>query len=164
MTETATSPAPASPEDRELQAILRRAQQVFGALPRPDHFTDHEHCCECAEHDRTLAAHDPASIPREALGHMGWDPITFTDDTAFRYYLPGLIRVVMTTAGDDEYFEQFLWHVSLAAPIQDRHAACTPAEREVVAATLRFLLDYRTAEVEAACQGQELLDALERWH
>ena len=154
---------PGDRRDAALQAVLERAREVFGALPRPAHFTNHTHCCECAEHDRTLAAYDPATIPREALGTMGWDPVSFTTEAAFRYYLPGLIRVVLTAGGEEEYFEQFLWHVHGGATILDRRAACTGPERAVVAAALQYLLEHRADEVEAAGQAGELLDAIARW-
>ena len=88
--------------------LIEKVAAVFGKVARPDHFTDHTHCCECAEHDDTLRVHSPDSIPREALGHAGWDPMTFATDVGFRYYLPAMINFALTASGDDYYIDQFL--------------------------------------------------------
>jgi hypothetical protein len=51
--------------------------QLF-KVPKPAHFTNYRHCCECAEHDATLLAHDVHSISFQQLGNPGWDPLCFT--------------------------------------------------------------------------------------
>lgn len=145
------------------EAIIAEADAVFGKLERPEHSTDHTHCCECREHDEELQPYTPADIPRSALGHGGWDPITFCTDEGFRYFLPGLIRVVLTEAGDDNYYEQFLWHMTPVARGHDRYEICTAEERAVVARALAWLLENRADEIEQECASDALLAALERW-
>jgi len=142
--------------------IIAEAVKLFSDVARPEHFTNHEHCPECKDHDEELLAFNPSSITREALGTMGWDPITFTTDQGFRYYLPGLIRVVLTETGDDSYYEQFLWHV-IGSGDYERIKACTTAEKEVVGKVLQFLLESRTEELEQECLGDDILIAIEKW-
>lgn len=142
--------------------IIAEAMAVFAAVERPAHFTNYEHCSECREHDDVLLAHDPQTITRDALGSMGWDPITFSTDAGFRYYLPGLIRILLTETGYDSYCEQFFWH-AIGGGDYDRSKACTPQEKAVVARALRFLLENRAAEMDAECLSDELLMALEKW-
>jgi hypothetical protein len=48
----------------------QEAQQLF-QMPKPEHFTNHCHCCECAEHDATLLACDVDSISLQQLGNPG---------------------------------------------------------------------------------------------
>jgi hypothetical protein len=60
-------------------------------VDRPEHFTNHEHCDECAEADAFFALHTPESlgalqVPVETL------PLSFLTPDAFRYFLPGLLR------------------------------------------------------------------------
>jgi hypothetical protein len=145
------------------ESIIRKAEEVFSGIERPEHFTNHTHCCECRDHDDELQPFTPATIPRSALGHMGWDPITFCTDQGFRYFLPGMIRIVLTETGEDNYFEQFMWHVSAIAEGHDRYKVCTPAERAVVAMTLNWLLEHRSEEIEQEMVAQDLLSAIERW-
>jgi hypothetical protein len=145
------------------EEIIAKAEAVFGPVERPEHFTDHTHCCECSDHDEELQPYTPANMPRSALGHMGWDPITFCTDKGFRYFLPGMIRIVLTEAGDDNYYEQFMWHVTDVAGGHDRYAACTREERAVVALALAWLLENTCEEVEQEMVAGELLAALERW-
>jgi hypothetical protein len=49
---------------------VEHAKQLF-KVPKPEHFTNYRHCCECAEHDATLLAHDVDSIGIEQLGNPG---------------------------------------------------------------------------------------------
>lgn len=143
--------------------IIARSEEVFADVERPKHFTNHTHCCECRDHDLELQPYTPATIPRTALGTMGWDPITFCTDEGFRYWLPGLIRIVLTQTGEDNYYEQFLWHIQAVEGGHDRYAVCTEEERVVIAMTLAWLLEHRSAEIEQECDSQELLWAIERW-
>lgn len=145
------------------EAIITEAEAVFGKLERPEHFTNHTHCCECRDHDDELQPYTPADIPRSALGHMGWDPITFCTDEGFRYFLPGLIRIAFTERGEDNYYEQFVWHMTPMEGGHDRFTICTAEERAVVARALAWLLENRADEIERECVPDELLAALERW-
>ena len=143
--------------------IISKAFTVFGNAERPEHFTNHTHCCECQEHDEVLRAAAPETIDRESLGSMGWDPITFTTDEGFKYYLPGLIRTVLCAHDENSYYEQFLWHVGDAVQAGYRKLVLSPEEREVIVNTLNYLLDYRAGEIQQECLEQNLLDALELW-
>ena len=48
----------------------QQAKQLF-TVPKPEHFTNYRHCCECAEHDATLVAQDVNAIGIEHLGNPG---------------------------------------------------------------------------------------------
>jgi hypothetical protein len=146
--------------DRQL---IDKANEIFGKVARPEHFTDYTHCCECAEHDETLNAHTPDTITREALGHAGWDPMTFATDTGFRYYLPALIRMALTQTGDDYYIDQFLSQVIRDGPRNSRWCACNPEERALVVKTLHALLDTRAEEIENSLDADRLMRAIDIW-
>lgn len=145
------------------ETIIQKALEIGAEIQRPEHFTDHKHCCECQDHDDELQPYTPANIPRSALGNMGWDPITFCTDDGFRYFLPGMIRIVLTEPGEDSYIEQFLWHLNYVGEGRDWHHVCTEEERAVVGEALRWLLEYRSDEIEMECASNDLLSALERW-
>lgn len=147
----------------DAEEIIARAMAICASLPRPAHFADPGHCCECAEHDAELQPYSPVDLPRAALGTMGWDPVTFVSDDAFRYLLPGLVRVVLTEQGEDSYYEQFLWHLNASLDGLDRRAACTDAERAMVHRVLEFLLEHRADDIETEGLSEDLLSALERW-
>ena len=146
-----------------VEALINEATEVFGKVPRPEHFTNHTHCCECAEHDDTLKAFTPETITREALGHAGWDPMTFATDTGFRYYLPALIRMALTRKDDDYYIDQFLSQVIRDGPRNSRWMACTAEERAVVLKALLALLEERTEEVDNSLDADRLTQAIEIW-
>ena len=147
----------------EHEKLIKEASEVSGKVERPQHFTDYEHCCECAEHDDTLRAFDPDTITREALGHAGWDPVTFATDTGFRYYLPALIRMALTQSGDGCYIDQFLSQVIRDGPRNSRWQACTAEERAVVLKALHALLEDRTEDVDNWLDADRLMQAIEIW-
>ncbi len=146
-----------------VEALINEATELLGKVARPEHFTDYKHCCECAEHDATLTAFTPDTITREALGHAGWDPMTFATDTAFRYYLPALIRMALTKEGDDYYIDQFLSQIIRDGPRNSRWVACTSEERSVVRKTLHTLLEERTKEVDTWLDADRLMQAIDIW-
>jgi hypothetical protein len=49
------------------QEIIDAVRLAFAAAPRPEHFTDLTHCCECAEHDALLASRDVEDDLQRAL-------------------------------------------------------------------------------------------------
>lgn len=146
-----------------VQKLIDEASAVFGEVPRPEHFTDYTHCCECAEHDEVLRKYTTDTITREALGHAGWDPMTFATDAGFRYYLPALIRMALTKRGDDYYIDQFLSQVIRDGPRNNRWLACSQKERAVVLKALHVLLEERTEEVDNWLDADRLVQAIEIW-
>lgn len=152
-----------NPAPQSAETIIGRAEEIFSEVERPQHFTNHQHCCECQEHDDELQPFTPRTVTREALGHMGWDPITFCTVEGFRYFLPGLIRIALTVTGEHNYYEQFLWHLNWDGAGNDRIRACTARERDIVHQSLLWLLENRSREIEEEMASDELLWAIERW-
>ena len=70
------------------------AARVF-EVKKPQHFTNHTHCCECTEHDEVLRAHDRDTIGIEQLGNPGWDPMCLCTVEGFQYYFPALVRLCL---------------------------------------------------------------------
>ena len=101
---------------------LQQATQLFN-IPKPAHFTNYRHCCECAEHDTTLLAYDVNSISLEQLRNPGWDPLCLVSLEGFLYYLPALIRITLDTMAKphERYLDQLLFHLmrdgALADPV-----------------------------------------------
>src|SRR5918992_338549 len=89
-----------------------QAKVVF-SVPKPLHFTDYQHCCECAEHDETLLAYDRDSIGLEQLGSAAWDPLCFSYAEGLMYYMPALIRLTLDGIDNPQqsYLEQMLFHL-----------------------------------------------------
>jgi hypothetical protein len=142
----------------------QRAKVIFN-VPKPEHFTDHRHCCECAEHDQTLLAHDVDSISVEELGHPGWDPLCFTSAEGLLYYLPALIRLTLETIDNREetYLEQMLFHLTYGGAENRIWQACNREQRGFVAEFIRYLISSHSARLEECGCGSEIEKALEVW-
>ncbi len=130
--------------DDELQRMIDDITSAFAGAQRPVHFTDISHCSECAQHDKTLQAAGRDALQLSHVGTPGWDPINFVTDDAYRYLLPGLVRVMVQNPG--QYFDRFLLHLR-----PDRLAAMPAVESRAVE---NFLNRYRERIARQTTSGQ----------
>lgn len=128
------------------RAAWAEVERAFAAAPRPAIFGNPAHCCECAEHEATLAAATRESIGLAELGNPGWDPICFVRDEGYLYYFPATARLALGR-GEAFYLDQFLFHLN-----PWRQALFTPSQRRAVLEYLWALLPYHEEEL----QGCEL--------
>ena len=121
---------------------VQQATQLF-QMPKPAHFTNYRHCCECAEHDATLVAYDVNTIGVEQLGNLGWDPLCFVSSEGFLYYLPALMRITLDTMAKPHarYLDQLLFHLICDGKDHDLVRACSPEQRAFIAGFLQYLID-----------------------
>ena len=143
----------------------QQAKLIF-KVPKPIHFGDYGHCCECAEHEQTLSASDVDSIGLQELGNPGWDPLCFCSAEGLVYYLPAMIRLSLDTidSSTESYLDQMLFHL-----IQDGEGnrlvnACSKQQRKFVAAFLEYLVDNHGPHIEAGVfSTDDILRAYEIW-
>ena len=143
---------------------IQHAKQLFN-VPKPVHFTNYRHCCECAEHDATLLAYDVNSIGVEQLGNPGWDPLCFASVQGLLYYMPALIRLTLETMDkpQERYFGQLLFHLMREDKDHDLVRACSPEQRTLVAAFLAYLIDQYSAELDECTYSDDMLTAYDMW-
>lgn len=136
--------------------VIAEVQKIFAGVPRPEAFIRGTcHCDECLEHDRTLAAHTPATITLKELGSPAWDPMCFANDDAFRYYMPALIRL----AFEDEYYvDQLLFHLNCPGRVE----AMTAPEAQAVQAALWALVENKGQTVLDNLNAQFIEQAIEK--
>ena len=143
----------------------QQAKLIF-KVPKPAHFSDYEHCCECAEHDQTLLTFDVDSIGLAELGNPGWDPLCFSSAEGLIYYLPALIRLTLDTMDkpQDTYLDQMLFHLIYDGPGNRLFSACSKEQREFVAAFLEYLVERYSSQMDAqAFTADDILRAHEIW-
>jgi len=142
----------------------QKAKQLF-QMPKPEHFTNYRHCCECAEHDETLLACDVDSISLQQLGNPGWDPLCFASPEGFLYYLPALIRITLDTMAKphERYLDQLLFHLIRDGKDHDLVRACSPEQRVFIAGFLEYLIDQYATEIDACTYADDMLKACEIW-
>jgi hypothetical protein len=121
---------------------LTRVQDSFTGTGRPDYFTRYWHCCECAEHNDTLSRVTPDTISLQDVGHPGWDPICFTTEHAFTYFLPGLCRLALETH-NAYYLDQFLFHLDQPGRLD----GLSSDQRRALRLFMHHLYDTRLEEI-----------------
>jgi len=143
---------------------IQHAKRLF-TIPKPAHFTNYRHCCECAEHDATLLAHDVDSISLQQLGNPGWDPLCFASSESFLYYVPALIRITLDTMAkpQERYLDQLLFHLIRDGKDHDLVRACSREQRVFVAEFLVYLIDQYGAEIDECTYSDDILKAHEIW-
>lgn len=143
----------------------QQAKLIFNT-PKPDHFTNYWHCCECAEHDQLLLSFDVDSIGLEQLGNPGWDPICFCSPEGLIYYLPALIRITVDTIDDpsQSYLDQLLFHLIKDGPGNSFVTACNEEQRRFIAAFLEYLIAEHAEQIASLVFGtDDALRAHEIW-
>jgi len=140
----------------------QQAKLIFN-VPKPAHFSDYRHCCECLEHDETLLAFDVDCIGLAQLGNPGWDPLCFSSVAGLMYYLPALIRLTLDTIENprETYLDQLLFHLAQDGPGNRLVSACSKEQREFVADFLEYLVDNYSSRIDV---GVFTLDDILRAH
>jgi len=144
---------------------IQHAKQLFN-VPKPVHFTNYRHCCECAEHDATLLAQDVNSIGIKQLGNPGWDPLCFASPEGFLYYMPALVRLTLDTIHkpQERYLDQMLFHLMRDGRDNGVVRACSAEQRAFIAGFLEHVMDqYGTAMDECPFLADDILNAYEIW-
>ncbi len=146
-------------------SIILTVQQAFAERLRPAHFTNFEHCEECAEHDEVLRSRDIDSLSIEDVGNIGWNPVSFTSPQGFAYYLPALVRLALAEPVDPTswYGSQLLFGLCYNGRGNERVLACSVQERRAVVAFLRHLVETRAQLVDSYFCSDDLFQAIEYW-
>ncbi|MEX1254953.1 MAG: DUF6714 family protein [Dehalococcoidia bacterium] len=144
--------------------ILDSIAAAFAGCPRPEHFTDRVHCCECAEHDATLLSRDVETLDHDDVGSPGWDPVCFITPEGFAYYLPALARLALAPEHPQWgwYGPQLFFHFAYDGAHNARWARCTPDQRRAVAALLDHIFATRSGLLQPFDE-RSLFEALEVW-
>jgi hypothetical protein len=134
------------PTDAHILALVRDAF----AVPRPEHFTNHTHCCECDEHDATLQSRDLDTLTMDEAGSPAWDPITFCTPWAFAYWVPALARLTLELPHDywGWYGDTLVNQLERDGPRNERWLHCTPAQRAAVVSLLEHIFATRAALID----------------
>lgn len=142
----------------------QHAKRLF-QMPKPEHFTNYHHCCECAEHDETLLAYDVDSISLQQLGNPGWDPLCFASVQGFLYYMPALIRLTLETMDkpQERSLEQLLFHLMRDGKDHDLVRACSREQRAFVAEFLAYLIAQYSVELDGCTYSDDMLKAHDIW-
>jgi len=145
--------------------ILEVVRQAFCDCKKPDHFTHYTHCRECQEHDETLRAKDVATLAREDVGKVGWDPICFASWDGIAYLFPALARftLVNETRSADWYGVQLLFHLAYEREQNRLLRHFSRDQRNAVAVLLRHIKATRYDQVTNYCEECTLDAAIALW-
>ena len=145
-----------------MKDLIEEAKRLFGDQTRPEHFTNYQHCRECAEHDETLRSYDLDSLSYEQLS-PAWDPFCFITPEGFSYYFPALVRLALEGTGETYFIDQFLFHLEYDGPQNARFQAFSKEQRQFVARVLDYLLEHRAKEIDANFDANNLLRTMTVW-
>ena len=142
---------------------IKESKSLFTAK-KPEHFTDFEHCSECAEHDRTLLDSSIDGIGLDALGNPGWDPLCFCSPEGLAYYFPALVRLSLETAENDAfYFGQLLFHLAYGGEENRLLLHFSGTQKVFVASFIEYMIATFPDEIEKNMCADEALRTHELW-
>ena len=146
--------------DAEIIEIVRLA---FSGVERPQHFTDHLHCEECAEHDETLRQKNLSTLEVNDINNPGWDPISFCSPQGKAYYMPALVAFALKDDSAFPYWQQLLIHLEGNGPNHALIAYCSESQKAAVAGFLAHLIESRSKDIEAFGSTDEALKTHGYW-
>jgi hypothetical protein len=147
------------------QEVLDAIGREFGTCPRPEHFTNYGHCCECWEHDELLRSRNRDTLCVEDVGNPGWDPICFITPEGFAYYAPALARLALAEPDPTRgtYVPQLAFHLRYDGAQNVRWQHCTAGQRKAVVALLEHMIETRAALIDESCCADMVVEALAVW-
>ena len=145
--------------------VLSMLDAAFGRCERPEHFTNFEHCCECAEHDELLRWRDRDTLQIDDVGNPGWDPLCFTSAEGLLYYLPALGRLALEEPTErlDWYVPQLHFHLTYEDKKNRILVAASPDQRRAIGQLLRHIVETRAELCERWACRADLLAAAALW-
>ncbi len=125
--------------------VLKMIESVFGGLERPAHFTDTQHCTECAEHDDRLQLCEPHAMHLEDVGYAAFDPFCVATPHAMAYFFPSLARLALNPPSPEHgwYASQLLFHLEVEEIDNRFYRYCDETQRRAVAHLLAHIMDTR---------------------
>ncbi|ABM32633.1 hypothetical protein QRO11_08080 [Paracidovorax citrulli] len=147
-------------------AALLVLMDGFSGSLRPQAFNDFLNVDEeFCEHNALLQSRDHQSLTREDLGSVGWNPIGCMNVAGWRYWLPALGRIALST--DTAGRGYFMWDLLVYLKNPESNPAflsLTQQEREAVARFLKeatpFVRENLEPEVEV---GYDLKPVQLQW-
>ena len=142
---------------------VQESKKLFSAA-KPEHFTDFQHCCECAEHDETLSASTVDTIGLTELGNPGWDPLCFCSAEGLEYYFPALVRLTLETVDNEAfYLEQLLFHLEYGGAENRLYQRSTGKQRDFVASFIAHVISEFPRQLDENMCADTALHTYELW-
>jgi hypothetical protein len=147
------------------ERVLSELTAAFDAVERPEHFTNHAHCCECYEHDELLRSRARDEITLDDVGSEAWDPVCFATPQAFAYLLPALGRLALSPPHPmwGWYGEHLVFHLAWNGAGNDRWRFCSEQQRRAVARLVEHMLTTRSELVDESYRAHLFFQAHEIW-
>ena len=146
-------------------AVLELVRRAFSDCPKPEHFTNYEHCDECQEHDDVLRSRDVESLAIEDVGNGCWDPLCYTPAEGLAYYFPALARLVLAEPMErfGWYGPQFLFHLAYDGQRNRFLLHSTAEQKMAVVALLKHIGATRQNQLADYMRVDELQAAIVLW-
>ena len=141
---------------------IEEAKRLFD-IEKPEHFTDHKHCDECAEHDAMLLNSEPDGIGLEELGNPGWDPVCFCTAEGMKYFMPAFVRLSLESVSSEFYFAQFLFHLEYDGRNNKLIKSCNKEQRQFIVAFLEHMIENHAPEIEIHSCSDDALRVYQLW-
>lgn len=141
---------------------ILEAKRIFNS-PKPKHFTNFNHCEECAEHNQILLDNNIDTIGLDELGKPGWDPMCFSSEQGKKYYMPALIRLSLDTISNEFYLGKLLSHLENDESGKKLIENCNFEQQEFIASFIKYLIDNHAQEIENNCCLKKAIRIHKAW-
>jgi len=141
---------------------IHKAEQVF-SIKKPLHFTNYQHCDECAENDALLQNLSRDDITLKDIGFPNWDLLDYCNVQAKLYFMSAIVRLSLETIHTDFYFKQFLFHLNEQSYGLSLLDVCTDHQKQFVSSFIEHMIESFPHEIENNLCATETFSSYEMW-
>lgn len=149
----------------DLESVLRNLYSAFSDCKRPEHFTDYEHCEECAEHDEVMRSATLDTLDSVHLGGPGWAPFSFLTVEGFAHYMPRILELAVTGKGNehgDLFLSDILFQL-VPGEEYDRFKNYSTAQRQAVLGALLYAKENCQEGLALYASEDDMEEAISYW-
>lgn len=149
----------------ESSELVDELYEAFSDCRRPEHFTDHEHCDECFEHDETMRKATLRSLSAVEMGTAGWSPLSFLTEEGFAYYMPRFMEMAVRLEKNrhgESFASHFLFHLAPSLDY-DRFKNFDQRKCTIILSSLQHLLNEHRKKVVEEFIQEDLENAITYW-
>lgn len=148
-----------------IEHIIKNLYEAFKDCPRPDHFTKHDHCIECEQHDLTMLSATLETLDSKHLGSSGWAAWSFLTPKGFSHYMPRILELAIRgkcNKHGDLFLNDILYQLAPNKDL-DRFEAYSNSQCNAVLDALIYASDKFEKELNESYSMEDMANAQAYW-
>ncbi len=151
-----------------IEALKNEAYEVFSEFKRPEKFQRQSDVDpESEEHEKTLQKYKRHTLSLDAVGSIGYNPITGINAQGMAYFMPRLIELALdlkniTKSESEPYLWNFILQI-MPYDNEERFYLFQTEHKAFVCKVLQSIQETYSTYIENNCFESEIQDSIKKW-